>query len=256
MASYAYLDAPTPLAFAHRGGAAEGDENTAAAFARAVTLGYRYMETDTHATSDGVAVIFHDPTLDRMLGRPGKVADVRYADLAALRVGGAAVVPRLADVLDAWPEIRFNIDVKSWPAVEPTMAAVRRTGATDRVLLASFSSGRLARIRRTLGPAVPTSLGSREVVRLWALAKVGGRRRVRLPESVVAAQVPVRQGPLPVVTAGFVRQAHRLGLQVHAWTVDDPTEMTELLDLGVDGIMTDRIEVLREVYTARGLWAA
>jgi glycerophosphoryl diester phosphodiesterase len=255
MAAYAYLDAPTPLAFAHRGGATAGDENTAAAFARAVALGYRYVETDTHATSDGVAVIFHDPTLDRMLGRPGKVADVRYADLAALRVGGAAVVPRLEDALDAWPEIRFNIDVKSWPAVEPTMAAVRRTGAEDRVLLASFSTGRLARIRRAMGPAVPTSLGSREVARLWALAQVG-RGRARLPESVVAAQVPVRQGRLPVVTPRFLRLAHRLGLQVHVWTIDDPTEMTELLDLGVDGIMTDRIEVLREVYTARGLWAA
>ena len=257
--SYSYLDAPLPLAFAHRGGAAAGDENTAEAFGRAVALGYRYVETDTHATADGVAVVFHDSTLDRMLGRPGRVRDVRWADLAALRVGGAAVVPRLDDMLDAWPDVRFNIDVKSDSGVGPTLDAVARTGARDRVLLASFSTARLARIRRAVGPAVPTSMGSREVAALWAAARMR-RRRIRLPawlpESVVAAQVPVRQGRLRVVDRRLLDLAHARGLQVHVWTIDDPTEMNELLDLGVDGIMTDRIEVLREVYTARGLWAA
>ncbi len=254
LVTYPYLDAPRPLAFAHRGGAAAGDENTADAFARAVALGYRYVETDVHATADGVAVVFHDPTLDRMLGRPGRVHDARWADLAALRVGGAAVVPRLDDVLAGWPDVRFNVDVKAEPGVGPTLDAVRRTGAQDRVLLASFSTARLARIRRAAGPAVPTSLGAREVAALWAAARLR-RRRFRLPPGVVAAQVPVRQG-LRVVDPRFVRLAHDLGLQVHVWTIDDPTEMNELLDLGVDGIMTDRIEVLREVYTTRGLWAA
>jgi glycerophosphoryl diester phosphodiesterase len=253
--TYPYLDAPVPLAFAHRGGAAVGDENTAEAFARAIGLGYRYVETDTHATADGVAVIFHDDTLDRMLGRPGRVRDVTWAELAALRVGGAAAVPRLDEVLDAWPRVRFNIDVKSDHAVGPTLDAVRRTGAGDRVLLASFSTARLARIRAAVGPAVPTSMGSREVARLWVAAH-WRRAWLRVPAGVVAAQVPVRQGRLRVVTRRFVGYAHRLGLQVHVWTIDDPAEMNDLLDLGVDGIMTDRIDVLREVYTARGLWAA
>jgi glycerophosphoryl diester phosphodiesterase len=251
---YAFLDAPVPLAFAHRGGAAVGDENTAEAFARAVAMGYRYVETDTHATADGVAVMFHDDTLERMLGRPGRVRDVAWAELAALRVGGAAAVPRLDEVLDAWPQVRFNIDVKSDHAVDPTLDAIRRTGASDRVLLASFSTARLARIRAAVGPSVPTSLGSREVAALWLRARLGGR--LRLPAGVVAAQVPVRQGRLRVVTSRFIRYAHSLGLHVHVWTIDEPAEMHELLDLGVDGIMTDRIEVLREVYLARGLWAA
>ena len=253
--TYPYLDAPRPLAFAHRGGAAVGDENTAEAFGRAVALGYRYVETDTHATADGVAVVFHDDTLDRMLGRPGRVRDVRWADLAALRVGGAGVVPRLDDVLGAWPDVRFNIDVKADPGVGPTLDAVDRANARDRVLLASFSTNRLRRIRAAAGPAVPTSMGSTEVAALWAAARMR-RRRVRIPAGVVAAQVPVRQGPLRVVDAAFLRLAHAAGLQVHVWTIDDPTEMNDLLDLGVDGIMTDRIEVLREVYSARGLWAA
>jgi glycerophosphoryl diester phosphodiesterase len=249
-----YLDAPRPLAFAHRGGAAVGDENTAAAFARAVDLGYRYVETDVHATSDGVVVVFHDATLDRMLGRPGRVRDVRWADLASLRVGGAAAVPRLDEVLEEWPNVRFNIDVKDDPAVAPTVDLVRRAAVTDRVLLASFADQRLARIRATLGGDVATSMGTREVARLWFASRVGGR--LRLPPSVVAAQVPVRHGGVRVVDGRFVRHAHRQGLQVHVWTIDEPDQMNHLLDLDVDGIMTDRIEVLRDVYAGRGGWVA
>jgi glycerophosphoryl diester phosphodiesterase len=249
-----YLDAPLPLAFAHRGGAALGDENTAAAFARAVRLGYRYLETDVHATSDDVVVVFHDDTLDRMLGRPGRVRDVRWADLASLRVGGEAAVPRLEEVLEAWPNVRLNIDIKADPAVDPTVDLVRRMNVTERVLLASFSDARLARVRATFGAAVATSMGTREVARLWLASRVG--RRLVLPPSLVAAQVPRYYRRARVVDRRFLRHAHRLGLQVHVWTVDDPPTMNHLLDLGVDGIMTDRIEVLRDVYAARGVWVA
>lgn len=247
-----YLDAPTPLAFAHRGGAAVGDENTAAAFARCVELGYRYVETDVHATRDGVPVVFHDPTLARMTGDRRRVSDVRWADVASLRIAGDAAVPRLDELLDAWPQVRFNIDIKSAQALEPALEVIRRSGAQDRVLLASFSDARLRRIRRAFGPTVATSMGTREVARLWAGARLGRARP--LPAGVVAAQVPVSQHGIRVVTPRFLAHAHRLGLHVHVWTVDDPAQMHELLDLGVDGIMTDRIEVLREVYRARGVW--
>ncbi|WP_434740016.1 glycerophosphodiester phosphodiesterase [Micromonospora sp. SH-82] len=249
-----YLDAPGPLAFAHRGGAADGDENTVAAFTRAVELGYRYVETDVHATADGVAVVFHDRTLHRVTGEPGRLADLRWADLASVRVGGAAVVPRLDEVLTAWPQVRFNIDVKSDGGVEPTVATVGRAGAGGRVLLASFSDARLSRLRASTAGRVATSLGMRGVARL-RLASLHGRR-VRLPPSVVAAQVPPRYGRVPVVDRRFLAYCHRLGLQVHVWTIDEPTEMHELLDLGVDGIMTDHVGVLRDVYLSRGHWAA
>jgi glycerophosphoryl diester phosphodiesterase len=251
---FAYLDAPTPLAFAHRGGAAHGDENTVEAFARAVALGYRYVETDVHATADGVPVVFHDATLARMTGERGRVADLRWADLASIRVGGASVVPRLDDVLAAWPQVRFNVDVKADDAVGPTVATIERGGAGDRVLLASFSDTRLARLRRAAGPAVATSLGLRGVARL-RLASLTGRRLV-LPPSVVAAQVPVRYRGIRVVDRRFVDHVHRLGLQVHVWTIDEPAEMHELLDLGVDGIMTDHVDVLRATYLSRGCWPA
>ncbi|GAA2695602.1 glycerophosphodiester phosphodiesterase [Actinoplanes palleronii] len=249
---HAYLDAPKPLAFAHRGGAAEGDENTAAAFARAVGLGYRYVETDVHATADGVPVVIHDDRLDRVAGHPGRVADLTWADLSTVRVGGAAAVPRLDEVLDAWPQVRFNVDVKSDAVAEPAVAAVRRAGAEDRVLLASFSDARLARVRALAGPRVATSVGRRGVARL-RLASIAGMP-VRLPESVAAVQIPVRHGRFTVLTPRFLKYVHRLRREVHVWTVDDPEEMRRLLDMGVDGIMTDRVEVLRDVYSARGLW--
>ncbi|MFI5834130.1 glycerophosphodiester phosphodiesterase [Micromonospora sp. NPDC051300] len=251
---HGYLDAPAPLAFAHRGGAADGDENTAAAFARAVALGYRYVETDVHATADGVPVVFHDPTLRRVTGEPGRIADLRWADLASVRVGGAAVVPRLDDVLAAWPEIRFNVDVKADGAAAPTVAAIESAGAADRVLLASFSDARLTRLRALAGPKVATSLGMRGVARL-RMASLHGRS-LRLPPSVVAAQVPVSYGRIPVVDRRLIAYCHRIGLQVHVWTIDEPAQMHHLLDLGVDGIMTDHVGVLRDVYRSRGLWAA
>jgi glycerophosphoryl diester phosphodiesterase len=247
-----YLDAATPLAFAHRGGAAHGDENTGAAFARAIGLGYRYVETDVHATRDGVAVVFHDATLRRLTGEPGRLADLTWTDLASVRVGGAAAVPRLDEVLGGWPQVRFNIDVKADGGIEPTVGTVERTGAADRVLLASFSDARLARLRALAGPKVATSLGMRGVARLRVGSLSG--RPLRLPPSVVAAQVPVRYGRLPVVDRRLVDYAHRLGLQVHVWTIDEPAEMHELLDLGVDGIMTDHVDVLRDVFTSRGHW--
>ena len=248
---FPFLDAPTPLAFAHRGGAADGDENTMEAFGRAAALGYRYLETDVHATSDGVAVVFHDPSLLRLTGMDGLVADLRWADLAALRVGGAGAVPRLDDILGEWPQMRFNIDVKADGVVIPTVEAVRRAGAEDRVLLASFSDARLAGLRKLAGPRVATSLGMRGVARLRAASLA--RVRIPLPGSVAAAQVPVRHGRITIVNRRFITHAHRLGLQVHVWTIDDPAEMNRLLDLGVDGIMTDRVEVLRDVFQSRGV---
>lgn len=254
MPTHPYLDAPRPLAFAHRGGAAAGDENTAEAFERAVRLGYRYVETDVHATSDGVAVVFHDVTLMRLTGVAGRIGSLTWADLSAVRIGGAAAIPRLDETLDAWPEIRFNIDVKASAAAAPTVDAIRSTDAVGRVLLASFSDARLTLVRSLAGPDVATSMGMRSVTALrltsWA------RLPLRLHPSVVAAQIPVSQSGIRLVDRSFLRKAHHLGLQVHVWTIDDAAEMTRLIDLGVDGIMTDRIEVLRDVYKNRGLWPA
>jgi len=250
-----YLEDP-PLAFAHRGGAADGDENTEQAFARAIAAGYRYVEIDVHATADGVAVVAHDPNLLRVAGTRTSIADVSFQTLQLVPLTGGGVIPKLDDVLAAWPEVKFNIDVKSDAAVEPTLKALESTNAAARVLLASFSDTRVQRIRALSAGRIATSLAQKEAARLWLASRVGGRFNpgFKVPESAVAVQVPPRQGLIRVVDRRLVALSHRLGLQVHVWTIDDPTEMAGLLDLGVDGIMTDRIEVLREVFLERGLW--
>ena len=253
---FAFLEHEGPIAFAHRGGAADGLENSLAAFARAVDLGFRYLETDVHATADGVLLAFHDRTLDRVTDLVGRVAELPWTTVRAARIGGREPIPLLEDVLGTWPDVRVNIDVKHPAAIDPLVRALRRTGAVDRVCVASFSERRLAAVRRQVGPRLCTALGPRAVALLRAAAThdraqvLAGRRH----EEVPCAQVPERFGPLRVVTPALVDLAHARGQRVHVWTVDDPAAMHRLLDLGVDGLMTDRPEALRQVFLDRGLW--
>jgi len=245
-----FLDHPWPLAFAHRGGAGEWPENTLPAFENAVALGYRYVETDVHATADGVLVAFHDAALDRVTDRTGKLAELPWSYVSEARVDGREPIPLLEDLLGSWPDLRFNIDAKDDRAVEPLADVVRRTGSVERVCVGAFSGRRVARVRRLL-PGVCTSFGPLGIGRLW-LAGYG------LPLGRVAAacaQVPVRKGPVTVASRRLVEAAHRRGLQVHVWTIDDRAEMIRLLDLGVDGLMTDHPRVLKEVLVQRGQWS-
>jgi glycerophosphoryl diester phosphodiesterase len=263
-----FLDHPGPIPFAHRGGAGEHPENTMAAFGAAVALGYRYLETDVHATSDGVVVAFHDDVLDRVTDRTGRIADLPWREVSRARVGdgdgggvgssdGGGVgssdraIPRLEDVLGAWPHVRVNIDAKHDRSVASLVEVLRRTQAFDRVCVAAFSDRRLARVRRLTGGQVCTSMSPSEIARV-RLASLSGRAG---PIVAACAQVPVRYGGIRIVDPRFVAAAHGRGVQVHVWTVDDPVEMERLLDLGVDGIMTDRPALLKKVLEQRGQWA-
>jgi glycerophosphoryl diester phosphodiesterase len=154
-----------------------------------------------------------------------------------------------------WPDRFINIDVKAEPAVGPTVDAVRRTRAMERVLLASFSDRRVGRMRALAGPGVATSLGMSGVARLWTSSRVG-RGGAGVASRAVAAQTPLRVRRAQFTDRRLIDHAHRLGLAIHVWTVDDPDDIRALLDAGVDGIMTDHIEVLRDVYAERGLWPA
>lgn len=253
---YAFLDHPGLIAFAHRGGAAEAPENTWAAFGHAIDhLGFRYVETDVHATADGVVAVIHDPVLDRVSDRHGLVGAHSWHEVARAHVGDGRGIPRLDEVLAAWPDARWNIDAKHDAVVEPLAEVVRRAGALARVCITSFSDARLGRIRRLLGPELCTAMGPRGIATLRAASLVP----VSLPPSVwrgaAAAQVPLRQGRIPLTDARFVAAAHRYRLGVHVWTIDDPVAMDHLVDLGVDGIMTDRPTVLADVLRRRGRWA-
>ncbi|MHC5907142.1 glycerophosphodiester phosphodiesterase [Streptomyces sp. S6] len=247
-----YLDHPGPIPFAHRGGAADGLENTVAQFRRAVELGYRYIETDVHATRDGKLAAFHDATLDRVTDGAGRIADLPWADVAQARVGGTEPVPLFEELLETFPEVRWNVDMKAEPSMHPLLNLIARTNSWDRVCVGSFSEARLVRAQRLAGPRLATSYGTRGVLNL-RLRSWGVPAAVR--RSAVAAQVPEAQSGIPVVDRLFVRAAHARGLQVHVWTVNEPARMHRLLDLGVDGIMTDHIDTLREVMQERGVWS-
>jgi glycerophosphoryl diester phosphodiesterase len=241
----AFLDQPVPLAFAHRGGAAHNPENSWPAFEHAVSLGYRYLETDLHATADGVLVAFHDPALDRVTDRTGRIARLPYQEVAAARIGGTEPIPKAEDLLATWPQARFNLDVKDEPAIAPLAEVLRRTGAWDRVCVTSFSARRLRATRQALGRPVCMSLSP---------SGVAAVKTVPFLPDFHAAGVQCAQVPVRVATRGFIRRAHALGLQVHVWTVNDRLEMNGLLDLGADGIMTDDTVLLRDVLAERGLW--
>ena len=250
-----YLDHPGPIALAHRGFSLDGLENSMVAFGAAVDLGYRYVETDVHATRDGVVVAFHDASLDRVTDAVGLVAELPWSAVGAARIGGVEPVPRLADVLGSWPDLRVNIDVKSAAAVGPTVEVIERTAAHERVCVTAFSDARRRAVVRALSRPVATSAGTRTVAAfLGATAVHSGRAQARVLREVDCLQVPERQGRVPVVTAATVAAAHTYGVQVHVWTVNDPAEMVRLLDLGVDGLVTDRADLLRDVLRSRGTW--
>jgi glycerophosphoryl diester phosphodiesterase len=255
---YAFLDHPRPIAFAHRGGALEAPENTWAAFTRALDLGYHYMETDVHAARDGVVVAIHDPDLKRTSDRGGLVRDLEWKDLARVRLAGDQSIPRLDELLCSWPEIRWNIDAKHDSVVGPLLETIHRTASLDRVCITSFSDSRLRRLRHALGPGACMAMGpiATTVMRLASISPDSlGRTVATRLAGFAAAQVPVRRARIPLVDRRFIDTCHRTGLQVHVWTVDDAVTMDRLLELGIDGIMTDRPTALKNVLIRRKEWA-
>ena len=259
----AFLDHPRPMAFAHRGGAAHAPENSWRAFEHAVGLGYGYLETDVQATLDGALIAFHDRTLDRVTGRPGRIARMNHRELATALIDGTEPIPLLEDLLGAWPDVRFNIDLKDAPAIGPLAAVLRRTGAWDRVCVTSFSASRLRAARRVFdrqvcmaaspigtavvrfggprGPRDPTRPGRPGQVRRPASQSRPGQSRpaasaARAPQAA-GRRGRARAGGAPGPYGGAVRpgagpgghprlrrRAHALGLHVHAWTINSPPD--------------------------------
>jgi glycerophosphoryl diester phosphodiesterase len=245
-----------PYAVAHRGGAglapSAAPENTAAAFALSYALGFRYLETDVRTTSDGVCVAHHDASLRRTAGVRARVRDLTWSELAGLPLAGGHRVPRLADLLEGFPDARFMIDVKDPRAIGPLARTLRQAKAEHRVCVAGSADRWLADARAVMGRGVSTAMGWESLTRLTTAARLGMRPRgvVRAP----FAHVPLRLHRLPVFVERLVAMVHELGAQLLVWTVDEPARMHRLLDFGVDGIITDRPDLLREVLTRRGAW--
>lgn len=230
-------------------------ENSLSAFRRAAAEGYRYIETDVHTTRDGVVVVHHDPDLDRTTDGVGPIAEQSWAQVRRANIDGRESVCRLEDVLEELPDVSFNIDVKANDTVESLVQTIQRTGSVDRVGVASFSDSRISRVRRLAGPRLATALAPRAT----GLLRLSGTLRLPHPRRLVPgvmAQVPVAFGRFTVVDRAFLLAAARASVEVHTWTIDEPERMHALLDLGVDGIVTDRPDLLRDVLTERGGWQA
>jgi len=271
-----FLRGPRPLAFAHRGGSLLWPENTMPAFRGAVEMGYRYLETDLHATRDGALVLIHDDTLERTTNGSGPVWEHTLAELKRFDAGyhfspdggrtyphrgQGLTVPTLDEVVEAFPEVRLNVEIKQKqpppPKADPPQAEVvaavadfiEERGLQDRLLVASFRDRVVQEFRSASGGAVATSAAQGEARRFWLASRLRLERLFRVPYD--ALRVPVRYGSRTVVDRRLVEAAHRCGLHVHVWTVDEPEEMRRLLNLGVDGLMSDRPDLLLEVVDLR-----
>src|SRR5690625_3120551 len=252
---HTYLDHPSPIALAHRGFSLDGLENSVEAFQAAVDLGCHYLETDVHATNDDVAIAFHDDTLDRVTDQRGAVRELPWSQVRQARIAGRGQIPTIEDMLGSWPQMHVNIDVKAPDAMTPLVRAIERTRAHHRVCVTSFSDPLRRKALRRISQRVATSPGMR-VTALFILAQLlpGYTAPTRVLASVDCLQVPQRYRGLPVVTTRTIEAAHAAGVDVHVWTVNDRNTMHELLDQGVDGIVSDRADLLRDVRRSRGQW--
>lgn len=244
-----------PFAAAHRGSRVLWPENTMPAFQGAYDLGFRVFETDLHATADGVLLTFHDPTLERTTDASGPIASRMLSDLAGVDAGhrferggdhpwrGRGVgIPTLEELVSTFPDVAVILDLKAPGLEELLVDLVRRLDLWDRVIVGSFRDARLRRFRHLTEGRVATSSGPRET--LAVRARSWARRPSRSPADVF--QVPTKAG-ITVVDEAFVASAHAAGKHVHVWTVNETEEMSRLLDLGVDGIITDRPDLLADL---------
>lgn len=251
-----------PVLYAHRGASAELPENTIEAFQRALAVGATALETDVHRTRDGHVVISHDPTGERAAGVRLRICDATLSEVKSWDVGsgphvrhlGAAAgvrftMPTLEEALTAVPGVPFNVDIKQHDeaTARAVVAAVRRAGAAARVLLTSFDARTIRRVRR-LEYEGPTGLGQGEVIRLLALPATALRL---FPLSGRAAQIPTHAGPVRLDRRPLIDKAHRLGIQVHYWTINTMAEAERLLALGADAIMTDDPAAIAPVFAKR-----
>ena len=252
-AIFKQLDARTPLVMAHRGGAEIGPENTLPTFERAAAMGVDVIEVDVHGTADGNLVVIHDATVDRTTDGSGRVSEMTLDELKKLDAGfrwsadggntfpfrGRGVrIPTLQEVFAAFPKMKFNVEPKQGTPsiIKPLCRIVRENAMTDKVVVGSFSQTILDEFRAEC-PEVATSASASEVSKFLAMYKTGVSESYSPP--MQALQVPEKAAGIEIVSKEFVEAAHRRNLKVHVWTVNQTADMQRLLDMGVDGIITD-----------------
>lgn len=245
-----------PIGLAHRGGGREAPENSLTAFRNAARIGFTHFETDVRATSDGKVMVFHDANLNRVTDRVGRISALPFSDVRRAKIGGVDRVMRLEELMEEFPDKYVNIDVKDDHTVDPFVRIVKQKQFADRICVGSFSALRVRALRSALGSTAASALTAPEVASLMAASRVGPFRRfveIALPKNAQCVQVPMSQSGVPIVTKSFIRTAHKRGLVVHVWTINDEPTMARLLDMGVDGIVTDRPTVLQGLIDS-GRW--
>lgn len=246
-----YFAGPLPRRFAHRGlseHASNIDENSMAAIEAAIAAGATHVESDTHATKDGHAVLFHDSDLNRVAGIPRQIAELSLSELSSITLNHGSQIPTLGDVLAGFPDLFLNLDIKSQHAIAPTVTEIERHAAHDRVLISSFSESRRKKALALLSKPVATSASMNKVITAWLSHSfffgIGFRQ---ITKDIDAFQIPTAKGPIRLATPGFIRRAKASDTEVHFWTINDPEQMRQLLELGADGIVTDRVDLLTKL---------
>lgn len=253
-ATHAYFDTGNAVAaLAHRGFSLDGHENSMAAFQAAIDLGFQFVETDAHATRDGIAVALHDASLDRTTDAKGLVSELDWDRVKHARIGGVEPVPLLEDVLGTWPHVRVNVDIKADSSIDAVVAAVEKTKSWDRVCIASFSTARRIKAQALLSKRVALSAGTREAAAFFTGGLLGANLSGAL-SAVDAVQVPYKVGVVPILKRSHIAAAKAAGKYVHVWTVNEPADMVRLIGDGVDGIVSDRADVLKQTLIDLGRW--
>lgn len=253
--------AAAPMAIAHRGSRLLWPENTLPAFQGVADLGLEFFETDLHVTRDGVLVAFHDDLLDRTTDTKGPISERWWPELESVDAGhnfaphagypwrGKGVrIPRLDELMDTFTEVGFILDLKQAGTEEKLAELLQLRGWEDRVIVGSFSDIRMRRFREASKGRVWTSSGPVEAAAHWLALRLGRQ----LPGAARAIQIP--EYLFQRLVGGKLESVHAAGRQVHVWTVNDPEAMNHFLDEGVDGIITDRPDLLRALLERRQQW--
>ncbi len=231
------------LPIAHRGGNKDFPENTIAAFKRAIEFGYVCIETDVQVSSDNVVYVFHDSDFKRLLDIDKRVSDTKSEEIDQYLLAGKHRIPKLKEVFDQFPETTFNIDAKSWDVVEPLVDIIKESNAMSRVSIASFSDRRVRYISKLLEGKVKTVAGTSQVIKFI----IGFLTGYNFSFNADFIQIPERKFGLKLVSRLSIQYANKINIPIHVWTINDRSKMVSLIELGVDGIMTDECEKLKLV---------
>ena len=238
------------LAFAHRGGSESAPENSFKAFYRAVEIGYKYLETDVHLTKDGYLITFHDASLDRVTNKNGLIKDLKLSDIKKAKIDGTEEIPLLLELLDSFPNCFFNIDCKVDETVKPLVDLIKNKALFDRVCVGSFSQKRINYIRKSLGKDVKTSMGPSEVI----LSKFLSYTSVKYNFQSSYTSIPIKRYGVSLLDKRNIDYLKSTNQKVIAWTINNEDQMKMLINMGVDGIMTDNLSLLKKVLIDENLW--